>query len=247
VNESQWLTTSDAQEMLRWLCDRHHSHRRKAGQRKLRLFGCACCRLRWDDMVQPGSRAAVEFVERWADDPSAAAGLEQAQQEAAKADGEVFDYWVVRGNWNKGPEARAQSQEQREASEAARGLVHPSAGMSARANDVMRRRVGEGAPGTDQEKTHRAWKSRLGRMAHLLRDIFGNPYRPVKLKPAWRTAAVVGLAQTMYESRDFAAMPVLADALEDAGCDNPHVLAHCRGPTAFHVRGCWAVDLVLGR
>jgi hypothetical protein len=247
VNEPQWSTGSDAQAMLRWLCDRHHCHRRKAGRRKLRLFGCACCRLRWEEMVEPGSRAAVEFVERWADDEALAAGLEQAQQEAAKADAAVFHHWVVCGNWGKGPEALAQSKEQEEASAAARVLVHKSAATSAYADGVLRSWVGEGTPGSDQEKRHRAWSGRLGRMAHLLRDIFGNPYRPVKFKPAWRTAAVVGLAQALYESRDFAAMPVLADALEDAGCDDAAVLAHCRGPRAFHVRGCWVVDLILGR
>ena len=51
----------------------------------------------------------------------------------------------------------------------------------------------------------------------------------------------------MYESRDFAAMPILADALQDAGCDNPDLLAHCRDPQQVHVRGCWVVDLVLGK
>jgi hypothetical protein len=59
-------------------------------------------------------------------------------------------------------------------------------------------------------------------------------------------SAAVGVAQAMYESRDFAAMPILADALEDAGCDSPDVLAHCRGDGP-HVRGCWVVDLVLGK
>jgi hypothetical protein len=82
--------------------------------------------------------------------------------------------------------------------------------------------------------------------AILIRDVFGNPFRPVAFDPAWRTSAAVGIAQTMYESRDFAVMPILADALEDAGCDSPDVLAHCRGDGP-HVRGCWVVDLVLGK
>jgi hypothetical protein len=80
----------------------------------------------------------------------------------------------------------------------------------------------------------------------MIDDIFGNPIRPVELDPSWRTWTAVRLARTMYESRDFAAMPILADALEEAGCDNPDVLAHCRGPEP-HVRGCWVVDLVLGK
>jgi hypothetical protein len=86
----------------------------------------------------------------------------------------------------------------------------------------------------------------LDRQATLLRDIHGNPFRPIAFSPAWRTAATLGLAQGMYESRDFAGMPVLADALEEAGCESADVLAHCRGPGP-HVRGCWVVDLVLGK
>jgi hypothetical protein len=74
------------------------------------------------------------------------------------------------------------------------------------------------------------------------------PFRPGLCAgdPSWRTEAVVGLARGMAESRDFAAMPVLADALEDAGCADPAILAHCREPGP-HVRGCWVVDLVLGK
>jgi hypothetical protein len=83
-------------------------------------------------------------------------------------------------------------------------------------------------------------------LAALVHDIFGNPFRPVAFDPSWRTSTSIGLAQSIYESRDFAAMPILADALEEAGCDEPSVLTHCRsdGP---HVRGCWVVDLVLGK
>ena len=80
----------------------------------------------------------------------------------------------------------------------------------------------------------------------LLRDIFGNPFRKVKFNKKWRTDTAIALARQMYESRDFGAMPILADALQDAGCDNEGVLNHCRGPGP-HVRGCWVVDLVLGK
>ena len=80
----------------------------------------------------------------------------------------------------------------------------------------------------------------------LVRDLFPNPYRPVAFAPSWRTDTAVALASAMYESRDFSAMPILADALQDAGCDNTAILDHCRGPGP-HVRGCWAVDLVLGK
>ncbi len=80
----------------------------------------------------------------------------------------------------------------------------------------------------------------------LIRDIFGNPFRPVSFSPEWRTDTVIALAKQMHESREFGAMPILADALQDAGCDSDDVLNHCRGPGP-HVRGCWVVDLVLGK
>jgi hypothetical protein len=80
----------------------------------------------------------------------------------------------------------------------------------------------------------------------LFDDVFGDAFRPVTTDPAWLTSTVVSLASQMYESRDFGAMPILADALQDAGCDSPDVLDHCRGPGP-HVRGCWVVDLVLGK
>jgi hypothetical protein len=83
-------------------------------------------------------------------------------------------------------------------------------------------------------------------MCTPIRDIFGNPFRPAAFSPSWRTSTAVTLAQQMYESRDFGAMPILADALQDAGCDSDDVLNHCRGPGP-HVRGCWVVDLVLGK
>ena len=82
--------------------------------------------------------------------------------------------------------------------------------------------------------------------ADLLRDIFGNTVRQVAFDPSWRTSTAVALAKWMYEARDFTAAPILADALEDGGCNDENTLNHLRGPGA-HVRGCWPVDLVLGR
>jgi hypothetical protein len=82
--------------------------------------------------------------------------------------------------------------------------------------------------------------------ARLLRDIVRNPFRPVVLNPAWQTSNVVALAQSIYEDRAFDRLPILADALEDAGCNHADILNHCRQPEE-HVRGCWVVDLVLGK
>lgn len=81
--------------------------------------------------------------------------------------------------------------------------------------------------------------------AAVIRDLFRNPYRTKPFDPAWRTAETVSIARKMYESRCFTAMPSLANALADAGCNDPDMLLHCHSPGS-HVRGCWAVDLVLG-
>jgi len=89
------------------------------------------------------------------------------------------------------------------------------------------------------------------RLVHVefVRDIFGNPFRPVAVDPAWlawRDGTCPKIAQRIYDERAFADLPILADALEEAGCRSAELLAHCRHP-APHVRGCWAVDLILGK
>ena len=85
--------------------------------------------------------------------------------------------------------------------------------------------------------------------ACIVRDIFGNPFCPVIVDPTWlarQEAAVARIAQTIYDERRFADMPILADALEEAGCTDADILNHCRQP-GEHVRGCWVVDLLLGK
>jgi hypothetical protein len=83
----------------------------------------------------------------------------------------------------------------------------------------------------------------------LLQDIAGNPFRPVVVDPAWLSwnrGTVVQLAKAIYDERAFDRLPILADALEDAGCHEAPILHHCRGPGP-HVPGCWPLDLVLGK
>ncbi|MBL8799438.1 MAG: hypothetical protein JNM56_36490 [Planctomycetia bacterium] len=80
----------------------------------------------------------------------------------------------------------------------------------------------------------------------LLRCIFGNPFRPVAIASSWHTSTVGQLAQAIYDERAFDRLPILGDALEDAGCDNGDILSHCREPGA-HARGCWPLDLILGK
>ncbi|MCE9530060.1 MAG: hypothetical protein K8T89_02815 [Planctomycetes bacterium] len=79
-----------------------------------------------------------------------------------------------------------------------------------------------------------------------MRDIFGNPYHPIVFNSRWLSLDVVEIAQSIYDDRAFDRMPILADALMDAGCDNDEIIHHCRGPGS-HVRGCWVLDMILGK
>jgi hypothetical protein len=83
----------------------------------------------------------------------------------------------------------------------------------------------------------------------LLREIFGNPFRPMRIEPAWlawQNGSVVRIAQEIYDTGQFAHLRILADALEDAGCGDEALLEHCRVKST-HYRGCWAVDCLLGK
>src|SRR5207249_2347833 len=104
--------------------------------------------------------------------------------------------------------------------------------------------------GTDQLA---AWDTAcdagMQRQATLLQEVLGNPFRPAESNPAWlswRGGLLRSMARQVYDSGDFRDLPVLADALEDAGCTDPDMLSHCRKGEG-HVRGCWALDLLLGK
>jgi hypothetical protein len=98
-----------------------------------------------------------------------------------------------------------------------------------------------------QVRTNRlaATKTATAALCDLYRDIVAYPFEPVAFDPAWRTGAATALARSMRDSRDFSHLPILADALQDAGCEDEHVLAHCRDPKGGHVLGCWVIDAVL--
>jgi hypothetical protein len=190
---------------------------RQASPRKLRLFPCGCCRHRWH--LLPGDfRRAVELSEEFADGRA----TRKALQAAAAVPFRAWRGW--KGEAGDPPFGGALA-----AYLAARPLRDNSRYMEPEA--VLRDMFG---PGEGEAATR------------LIRCVFGNPFRPVTSEPSWLTTAVVALARQMYESRDFSAMPILADALQDAGCENADVLGHCRGGGP-HVRGCWVVDLLLGK
>jgi hypothetical protein len=125
----------------------------------------------------------------------------------------------------------------------------------ARAAEIVRR-IEEGLTrqdGMDFEAEERREKAARRQLARLLREVVGNPFKPPRFDDAWRTSTVVELARGIYADRAFDRLPILADALLDADCDEEQVLRHCRGTELGtkeppqHARGCWVVELVLGR
>jgi hypothetical protein len=103
-----------------------------------------------------------------------------------------------------------------------------------------------GPPQTYTDYSNRQYVATYSVCLPLLRCIAGNPFRPVTVNREWFTSTVVDLARGIYNERAFDRLPILADALQDASCDNDDILTHCRGPGP-HARGCWVVDLVLGK
>lgn len=97
-----------------------------------------------------------------------------------------------------------------------------------------------------EEWVRRAMESENSDLCGIFRCVCGNPFRRVTLDPEWRTSTVRSLAEGIYRDRAFDTMPILADALQDAECDNADILNHCRQP-GEHVRGCWVIDLLLGK
>jgi hypothetical protein len=103
--------------------------------------------------------------------------------------------------------------------------------------------------GASENEVAAAYNAESAAQTALVRDLFGNPFRHVPLDPAWlawQDRTILKLAQAVYEERAFDRLPVLADALEEAGCTNADILNHLRGP-GHHVSGCWVLDLLLGK
>jgi hypothetical protein len=194
-----------------------HLERTSEDRRKLRLFACACCRRTRSVLKSKETRNLLEMTELFAD------GLVRR--------GEVEK---LREHWLRRLDTVVMGWRQRALASTT------DLAMRWRLSEMARAVCGQVATAANRPEFE------LKQHGKLLRDIFGNPFRPVAFDPSWRTSTAIGIAATMYDSRDFAPMPILADALEDAGCDHPDVLAHCRGPGP-HVRGCWVVDLVLGK
>lgn len=187
-------------------------------RRRLRLLSIACCRMAWY-LLTEHHRAVIEACDQQIEtEPST--GEKLTIPEALNAENQSELYWRSVGEGDAIRDARA-------AVEFCADASAPLAG----AMEVLR--LTDPAVGKNAQ-------------IKLLVCILGSPSQPVGPTQEWRTSTVLAIAHQMYDSRDFNHMPVLADALEEAGCTSPTVLHHCRsdGP---HARGCWVVDLLLGK
>jgi hypothetical protein len=236
MTEAEWLACADPQPMLEFL-------RGKASDRKLRLFAVACCRRIWHLLTDERSRNAVEVAEQFADgmilerdrETACSNSLEAATQIAKMKEKPNVQLWC---------DLRAARAATLTVQEDAWRAAITAPDQAARAEAIWKY-------GDDND-----WSRILALLqnlripqAQLLHDIFDNPFRPVCLNPswmAWNDGIIRTLAQKIYNDRSFDQMPLLADDLEKAGCDNQEILGHCRG-LGPHVRGCGVVDLVLGK
>jgi hypothetical protein len=221
MTEHHWCGKVDLDLLIaacQWLSDEKKNHR------KLRLWACACCLRLGDLLADSRSQDAVAVAERLADGLASKEEVRKAREVAKRVP-------QVTGKLRGTPAEWAAS--------APVWLLHPSAADFSRVT-VLR----AAAALVEGGVTIRGAEEQV--QFELLRDVFGNPFRPVTFDPRWRTSTAVALAQQVYDSRDHSIMPILADALEDAGCDHANILAHCRGDGP-HCRGCWAVDSVLAK
>jgi hypothetical protein len=229
MNEQRWLECPRPEELF----DYRPNH---WGERKARLLMLVCCRRHPQYLVPEAIRAMVELLTAHYADPHRA---------------EPFDGTRARKCFTE-LEEHASEYASSTTNGLARGLAF---GVIAAAEPVsVKKRLEEtysylvfscthdianGFP--DQEGFEHERKAQ----ADLAREVLGNPFQKLTIKPRWLTENVLLLARRIYREEDFSLMPILADALQDAGCDSEAMLSHCRDPRAPHVRGCWLLDRLI--
>jgi hypothetical protein len=232
VDEREWRACTHPQHMLNFL-------RGKVSDRKMRLFACACCRHIWRLISDERSRQAVEVSERFADGLVSAEELVPVAHAAAAA---VYN----RASGAHGP---------------AYAVCDPT---TIRGFDAVSYAIEAARAAVDAAMGEEPWRSdaifnvESRYQALLLRRDFYNPFNPLPpLAPSilqWNGGTVKRLAEQAYQERllpsgqlDPQRLAVLADALEESGCSNQDILLHLRKKGAVHVRGCFALDWILGK
>jgi hypothetical protein len=228
MTEAEWLACTDPTPTLEFLRDR-------GSDRKMRLFACACCRRIWRLYDDEWSPVAVEVAERHAD------GLVTNEQ-MILAHRAIFGITGNPTRWKIGSSAVLVANAAKCASSV------PTSSQAARIAAMAAKKGATTRPSASVERKEQT---------RLLPCIFGNPFHTsLPLPPpvlAWNDGTVRRLAAAIYDDRrlpegtlDPARLAILADALLDAGYDNEALIQHCRQPGP-HVRGCWAIDLILGK
>jgi hypothetical protein len=244
MTASEWWSATDSLPVIDWLFFDTF-----ATDRKFRLFAAACCHRVESRIHVPEVLAALACVEQFAD------GVVPGSQALAICHKAVQAY---QDRWSGIPETTAEADVCRAVISAlsdTANLPHPFHRSREwydseddlpyaywAASEAAEAASGEGVVSGAAEMSERFAQ------AHLLHDIFGPlPFRDIAVAPSWLTADVRLLAKGIYDAKAFDRMPILADALQDAGCDSPDILDHCRAANWEHVRGCWVIDLLLGR
>jgi hypothetical protein len=246
MNEDEWLTGTDFTAHARYAAE-HLSPRRQ------RLLAVAFCRAAGDLLDHPDLTDALDVIDQYADGRVPGFVVERARQECRTVAQELYAAYRRAIDANpRGVHAPGQSEvvcsELAWAVSFAATSPLPLEMVGARVlSAVVQARTGavEVVPAPTAAFSAATAAQHLA-MRGAVWEVVGTPFRPHTFNPEWRTDTVQSLTTQMYESRDFGAMPILADALQDAGCDDEQVLTHCR-TEAMHVRGCWVVDLVLGK
>lgn len=247
MTAAEWLECTDPTPMFEYLRTQP-----TASGRKLRLFAAACCRRKWEWLGER-SRRAVEALERYMDGAATANDLHLAYRGA-------YEDWIEEFGTHYPSTAAfcALSFENVSHHDAALGAATAIA-EAVRCEASVRTGISLHGwhpppvalidPAARQaciKAGDRDMTAERAAQSHLIRDIFHGPRRAVYFRSHWRTDAVLNLALAIYGEAKFEALPILADALERTGCTNADILSHCR-QAGEHVRGCWPVDLVLGK
>jgi hypothetical protein len=237
MTETEWLACTEIEKLVPALA----KLKPKPSVRKLRLYCVACCRRIWDRLDE-GCRRAVEVAERYADGTATLEELTAAHTAGKRKNRSIPVHRLMTMDFAQ----LAAMQGTKSSWQAVDGAARPARPVVDKTvKAVLTNCAMYGGPLNIAQTGPDA----LSLVATLLHDVLGNPFRRPSIDPHWQTwndGTVVKLAQAIYEERGFERLPILADALQDAGCTDAAILSHCRGPGP-HARGCWVVDALLGK
>ncbi|MEO2090623.1 MAG: hypothetical protein ABGY75_14150 [Gemmataceae bacterium] len=226
MTEAEWLAAEFFPPMLDHIYER-------ATTRQYLLLGVAFCRRIWERIPFDDCREVVEATERLADHPHVNEDDGTVATDVAMLSAGLF-------------EGYHREQDVGEHTRGAYLAAMACGGIWYDATASIHSIAESAAIAVAGDNEGPEWEAERQSQVKLLQELFGNPFRPVAFDPASRSETAVALAAGIYAERAFDRLPILADALEEAGCDHADVLAHCRGPGP-HARGCWVVDRVLGK